>query len=66
MPVQKCEACHDEPTHKGEKTLSKDLQKRNLKLAFHNNCRTCHRKAKKENPNTDAPTTCGKWHEKKK
>ncbi len=65
-PVKKCEECHDEPTVKGEKKLSDELQKRNLKLMFHNNCRGCHKKLKKENPNTKAPTTCGKCHEKKK
>jgi hypothetical protein len=43
----------------------KDSQKRKLKLAFHKNCRTCHRKIKKENPRTSAPITCGKCHEKK-
>ena len=64
--VKKCEGCHDEPTSKGEKKLPPDDQKRNLKLAFHKNCRTCHRKIKKEDPRTNAPTTCGKCHEKKK
>jgi len=66
MPVGKCEECHDERTVKGEKKLSPDDQKRNLKLAFHNNCRSCHKKLKKEDPETKAPTTCGKCHEKKK
>ncbi|RLA93484.1 MAG: hypothetical protein DRG83_20930 [Deltaproteobacteria bacterium] len=66
MEVKKCEACHNEPTVKGEKKLSPELQKKNLKLAFHNNCIGCHKKLKKENPKTKAPTTCSKCHPKKK
>ncbi len=64
-PVQKCEECHNEPTIKGEKKLPKDQQKLNLKLAFHNNCISCHKKLKKENKQTKAPTTCSKCHPKK-
>lgn len=64
MDVDKCEVCHNEPTVKREKTLPPDLQKKNLKLAFHNNCRVCHRKIKSENPDIKAPTTCSGCHEK--
>ncbi len=66
MEVKKCEECHNEPTIKGEKRLSPELQKKNLKLAFHNNCIGCHKKVKKENPKTKAPTTCSKCHPRKK
>jgi hypothetical protein len=64
MKVDKCEVCHNEATVKREKTLPPDLQKKNLKLAFHNNCRMCHRKIKRENPESKAPTTCSGCHEK--
>ncbi len=63
--VEKCEKCHNDSTIKSEKDLPPDIQKKNLKLAFHNNCRGCHKKIKKENPETTAPTTCSKCHEKK-
>ncbi|MBW1641603.1 MAG: cytochrome c3 family protein [Deltaproteobacteria bacterium] len=64
MEVDKCEVCHNEPTVKREKTLSPDVQKKNLKLAFHNNCRACHRKIKSEDPAIKAPTTCSGCHDK--
>jgi len=64
--VQKCEECHTEPTIKGEKKLPEDQQKLNLKLAFHNNCVSCHKALKKEDKKTKAPTTCAKCHPKKK
>ena len=64
MPVEKCQDCHDEATVKGEKKLAPDVQKRNLKLAFHKNCVTCHRNVKKENPETTAPTTCTTCHKR--
>ena len=66
MPVDKCEACHNEGTVKGETKLLPDAKKKNLKLAFHRNCQGCHRKLKKEDSKTSAPTTCGKCHSKKK
>jgi len=62
--VDKCEVCHNEPTVKREKTLPPDLQKKNLKMAFHNNCRACHKKIKKENPAIKAPTKCNECHKK--
>ncbi|SMC21158.1 Class III cytochrome C family protein [Desulfacinum hydrothermale DSM 13146] len=65
-PVKKCEECHNEPTIRGEKRLAPEQQKLNLKLAFHNNCIKCHRKVKKENRKTKAPTTCSKCHPRKK
>lgn len=61
-PVQKCEACHTEPTIQGEKKLPPDQQKLNLKLAFHENCVGCHQKTKKEKPDTKAPVTCTGCH----
>ena len=66
--VQKCMECHNEPTIKGEKKLSKDKQKLNLKLAYHNNCQGCHKKLKKKDKEKYAkiPTTCIKCHPKKK
>jgi len=65
MPVAKCETCHDEPTVKGERTLSPEAQKKNLKMAFHSNCQGCHKKTKKENPETKAPVKCSECHGKK-
>jgi hypothetical protein len=66
--VQKCMECHNEPTIKGEKKLSKDKQKLNLKLAFHNNCQGCHKKLKKKDREkySEIPTTCIKCHPKEK
>jgi hypothetical protein len=61
-PVDKCEKCHTEPTIEGEKKLSPEQQKLNLKLAFHNNCQTCHQKLKKDKPDTKAPVTCAGCH----
>lgn len=60
--VEKCDKCHNEPTIQGEKKLSPEQQKLNLKLAFHNNCWPCHRKFKKDNPETKAPVTCAQCH----
>lgn len=65
-PAEKCEKCHTDATIKGEKKLPPEQQKLNLKLAFHNNCVGCHKKLKKENKETKAPTTCSKCHPKKK
>jgi hypothetical protein len=66
LPVSKCEVCHNEGTVKGETKLPPDLKKKNLKLAFHGNCRNCHRKLKKENSESKAPTVCSKCHSRKK
>ncbi len=65
MPVSKCEICHNEGTVKGETKLSPDVKKKNLKLAFHGNCRGCHRKLKRENSESKAPTVCSKCHSRK-
>ena len=65
MPIQKCEACHDDPTIKNEKKLPPDMQKKNLKLAFHGNCRGCHKPLKKANPESQVPVTCSQCHPKK-
>ena len=65
MTVARCGACHDEPTIKNETKLPPEDQKKNLKLAFHNNCRACHKTLKKENPETNAPVTCKQCHPKK-
>ncbi len=61
-PVQKCEACHNEPTIEGEKKLPPDQQKLNLKIAFHDNCQGCHKEEKKNKPDTKAPITCTGCH----
>ncbi len=66
IPVSKCEVCHNEGTVKGETKLSPDVKKKNLKLAFHGNCQGCHRKLKRENPESKAPTVCSKCHVRKK
>ena len=65
MPVAKCEACHNEKTVRGESKLSPELKKKNLKLAFHRNCQKCHRKLKREDSQSKAPTVCTKCHTKK-
>ncbi len=62
--VEKCDKCHTEATIVGEKKLSPDLQKKNLKLAFHDNCIPCHKKAKEGKPTVKAPTTCNQCHVK--
>jgi hypothetical protein len=52
--VQKCSACHDPKESKG------DVKK--LQIAFHTNCRNCH----KESGSEDAPwKTCYGCHKKK-
>jgi hypothetical protein len=63
-PVKKCQECHNEPTIQMEKKLPPDKQKLNLKLAFHNNCQECHKKHKKEHPESKAPVTCIGCHPK--
>jgi hypothetical protein len=66
--VEKCMDCHNEATIKGEKKLSKDKQKLNLKLAYHNNCQGCHKDLKKKDKAKygKIPTTCIKCHTKSK
>jgi hypothetical protein len=61
--VQLCEKCHTEATTQQEIKLPPDQKKLNLKLAFHNNCQGCHRKAKAENPaESKVPTVCQGCH----
>jgi Na+-transporting methylmalonyl-CoA/oxaloacetate decarboxylase gamma subunit len=62
--VQKCQECHNEPTIQMEKKLPPDQQKLNLKLAFHNNCQECHKKFKKDHPESKVPTACAGCHPK--
>ncbi|MFP3869518.1 MAG: cytochrome c3 family protein [Syntrophobacteria bacterium] len=63
-PVQKCHECHTEPTVTGERRLSEEQQKLNLKLAFHNNCMGCHRELKMQDREKykDIPTMCSQCH----
>lgn len=60
--VDKCAKCHTEPTIQGEKKLPPDQQKLNLKLAYHNNCIECHKKFKKDKPDSKIPVTCAQCH----
>jgi hypothetical protein len=54
-PVKKCSECHDYEESKGE------MKKR--QTAFHNNCKTCHKQAKKGGK--EAPDTkCDDCHQK--
>ncbi len=66
-----CKTCHHKYTGKGEPkkcdschTKKKQGKKLGLKLAFHKNCRGCHRKEKKEGKKT-GPTRCNACHVKK-
>ncbi|HUU40542.1 MAG TPA: cytochrome c3 family protein [Desulfatiglandales bacterium] len=57
-PVKKCGECHDPCESKG------NIKK--LYLAFHKNCKGCHRRLKKEWGSTDAPyKACKDCHELK-
>jgi len=57
QPVKKCSACHDPSKNKG------NVKK--LNIAFHKNCKGCHRKLAKEG-GTDAPyKQCTDCHEKR-
>jgi hypothetical protein len=61
-PVEKCSKCHTNMVIEGEKKLSPEDQKLNLKLAFHNDCQGCHQKLKKDKPDSKAPVTCAQCH----
>jgi hypothetical protein len=61
-PVEKCSKCHTNMVIEGEKKLSPEDQKLNLKLAFHGDCQGCHQKLKKEKPDTKAPVVCTGCH----
>ena len=57
-PVKKCAACHDPNRNQG------NVKK--LSIAFHKNCKTCHRKLFKSGDSEDAPfRKCTDCHEKK-
>lgn len=57
-PVNKCIDCHDPNENDGNI--------KNLRLAFHRNCKTCHQNMAKEGITEDAPyKKCSGCHEKK-
>lgn len=57
-PVKKCETCHDPFENK------RDTKK--LRIAFHNNCKSCHENLFKEGISEDAPfRSCYDCHERK-
>ena len=56
-PVKKCETCHDPLESRG------DTKK--LRIAFHNNCKSCHENLFKEDISEDAPyRSCYDCHER--
>jgi len=56
-PVKKCQACHDPLESKG------NIKK--LSIAFHKNCRACHKNLFKEEISEDAPfKSCYDCHER--
>ncbi|MBN1832890.1 MAG: cytochrome c3 family protein [Deltaproteobacteria bacterium] len=56
-PVKKCETYHDPSESKG------DIKK--LRIAFHNNCKSCHENLFKANISEDAPyRNCYNCHER--
>jgi hypothetical protein len=58
QPVQKCSACHDPNKSQGKV--------KKLQIAFHQNCKGCHRARVKEGISEDAPyKQCSDCHEKK-
>ncbi len=60
--VQECEKCHTNAVTQGEMKLTPEEKKLNLKIAFHTECQSCHKKAKAANPESKAPTTCTGCH----
>ena len=57
-PVRRCIECHD--------PLKSDGDIKKLNLAFHRNCKNCHKKMVKEEMTEDAPyTKCNGCHQKK-
>ena len=57
QPVKKCSSCHDPSKREGKI--------RKLNIAFHKNCKGCHRELAKEGP-TQAPyRQCTDCHEKR-
>ena len=58
QPVKKCYACHDPSKSVG--------RVKKLNIAFHNNCKGCHKKLAKEQGSTEAPyKQCTDCHEKR-
>lgn len=58
QPVKKCAECHD-PKKKQGKTLK-------LNLAYHKNCKTCHKELNKKDPSKKPPfKKCTGCHAKK-
>jgi len=63
--VQKCQECHN--VVKKIKECTPEEKKMHLKVAFHNNCfKGCHKKIKKENPDSTIPVKCLQCHPKAK
>lgn len=57
-PVKKCAECHS--------PLKSEGKVKKLKLAFHKNCKNCHKDLAKEGITKDAPyRKCGDCHKKK-
>jgi hypothetical protein len=57
-PVKKCAECHDPKKKKGEVLK--------LNLAYHKNCKNCHKKVDKEDSSKKAPfKKCNDCHQKK-
>jgi hypothetical protein len=57
-PVKKCAACHDPKKKKGEVLK--------LNLAYHKNCKNCHKEVDEKDPSKKAPfKKCSDCHEKK-
>ena len=57
-PVSKCASCHNPLESKGNA--------KKLSIAFHKNCKTCHRNALKEGISEDAPfKSCYHCHKRK-
>jgi len=57
-PVKKCAACHDPNKNKG------NVKK--LSIAFHRNCKTCHRDLYRSGDSEDAPfRKCSDCHQRK-
>ena len=57
-PIEKCSKCHD-PKKKQGKTLK-------LNVAYHKNCKNCHKAINEKDPSKKAPfKKCNDCHEKK-
>lgn len=57
-PVKKCMACHSPLKNKGKT--------KKLSIAYHKNCKGCHKKLAKQEGGTEAPyKKCADCHEKK-